>query len=66
MNSDNQVDQRSGILAQAAPNIGPLFFDEINGADGVVRQLQWTARVEESLGVESESKFHPRKRYFVG
>ncbi|KAI2606095.1 uncharacterized protein GGS25DRAFT_373452 [Hypoxylon fragiforme] len=37
---------RTGILAQAAPNIGPVFWDEIEGADGVVRQLQWTARVE--------------------
>ncbi|KAI0164219.1 hypothetical protein GGR52DRAFT_110854 [Hypoxylon sp. FL1284] len=37
---------RTGILAQAAPNIGPVFWDEIKGADGVVRQLQWTARVE--------------------
>ncbi|RYP53579.1 hypothetical protein DL768_001443 [Monosporascus sp. mg162] len=43
------LDKRSGILAQAAPNIGPLFWEEIKGADGVVRQLQWTARVEGSL-----------------
>ncbi|RYP93295.1 hypothetical protein DL770_000584 [Monosporascus sp. CRB-9-2] len=43
------LDKRSGILAQAAPNIGPLFWEEIRGADGVVRQLQWTARVEGSL-----------------
>lgn len=42
----DQTDDRAGILAQAAPNIGPLFFDEITGADGIVRQLQWTARVE--------------------
>ena len=41
--------ERSGILAQAAPNIGPVFFDEIKGADGVTRSLQWTARVEASL-----------------
>ncbi|KAL8294336.1 hypothetical protein RB597_007947 [Gaeumannomyces tritici] len=44
------LNKRSGILAQAAPNIGPLFFDEIRGSDGKVRQLQWTARVEGSLG----------------
>ncbi|CRK40096.1 hypothetical protein BN1723_004714 [Verticillium longisporum] len=42
--------QRSGILAQSAPNIGPLFFEEIRGADNVVRQLQWTARMEASEG----------------
>lgn len=42
---------RAGILAQAAPNIGPMFWDEIAGADGVTRQLQWTSRVEGSDGV---------------
>ncbi|ORY64787.1 fungal cellulose binding domain-containing protein [Pseudomassariella vexata] len=47
------MDKRSGILTQAAPNIGPMFWDEISGADGIVRQLQWTARVEGSLGVEN-------------
>ncbi|KAI2620597.1 carbohydrate-binding module family 1 protein [Hypoxylon sp. NC1633] len=47
---DLYLDSRSGILAQAAPNIGPMFWDEIKGDDGVVRQLQWTARVEGSDG----------------
>ncbi|KAI0133009.1 cellobiose dehydrogenase [Xylariales sp. AK1849] len=47
------LDERSGILAQAAPNIGPLFWDEITGADGIVRQLQWTARVEGSDGTDN-------------
>ncbi|SPO04774.1 probable cellobiose dehydrogenase [Cephalotrichum gorgonifer] len=47
------LDSRSGILAQAAPNIGPVFFEEIAGRDGTVRQLQWTARVEASLGETS-------------
>lgn len=50
---DAYVNSRSGILAQAAPNIGPVFFEEITGADGIVRQLQWTARVEASLDVNS-------------
>ncbi|KAL1862980.1 hypothetical protein VTK73DRAFT_6524 [Phialemonium thermophilum] len=44
------LNSRTGILTQAAPNIGPMFWDEIKGADGVVRQLQWTARVEGSDG----------------
>ncbi|KLP05748.1 putative cellobiose dehydrogenase [Fusarium fujikuroi] len=48
-----EVDARSGILAQAAPNIGPIIFDEISGADGRVRSMQWTARVEPSLGETS-------------
>lgn len=52
-----EVDARSGILAQAAPNIGPVMFDEISGADGRVRSMQWTARVEPSLGETSNSKY---------
>ncbi|KAK8091318.1 Cellobiose dehydrogenase [Apiospora phragmitis] len=44
---------RAGILAQAAPNIGPMMWDEITGADGIVRQLQWTSRVEGSAGVDN-------------
>ncbi|KAK3682730.1 carbohydrate-binding module family 1 protein [Podospora appendiculata] len=40
---------RTGILTQAAPNIGPMFWEEIKGADGIVRQLQWTSRVEGSF-----------------
>jgi len=42
--------KRDGIFTQAAPNIGPMFWEEITGADGVVRQLQWTARCEGSDG----------------
>ncbi|KXX80350.1 Cellobiose dehydrogenase [Madurella mycetomatis] len=40
------LENRSGILAQAAPNIGPMIWDEVTGSDGIVRQFQWTARVE--------------------
>jgi len=54
--TDLEIDARSGILAQAAPNIGPIIFDEISGADGRVRSMQWTARVEPSLGETSNSK----------
>ncbi|CAI4217414.1 unnamed protein product [Parascedosporium putredinis] len=43
---DSYLNKRTGILAQAAPNIGPVFFDQIRGNDGITRQLQWTARVE--------------------
>ncbi|KAI1089568.1 carbohydrate-binding module family 1 protein [Rostrohypoxylon terebratum] len=50
---DQYIDSRSGMLAQAAPNIGPMFWDEITGDDGIVRQLQWTARVEGSDGTPS-------------
>ncbi|KAK4555446.1 hypothetical protein LTR86_007743 [Recurvomyces mirabilis] len=41
---------RTGILAQSAPNIGPVFWEVITGSDGVQRQLQWTARVEGGHG----------------
>ncbi|KFY27341.1 hypothetical protein V493_03549 [Pseudogymnoascus sp. VKM F-4281 (FW-2241)] len=50
---DAYLNHRSGILAEAAPNIGPLFWDVIPGTDGIDRQLQWTARVEGSLGAEN-------------
>lgn len=42
---------RVGPLAQAAANIGPMMWEEITGPDGIVRQMQWTARVEASNGV---------------
>ena len=47
------LSNRSGILAMAAPNIGPMMWDEIVGKDGITRQLQWTSRVEGSMGVDS-------------
>ncbi|KAI9150234.1 cellobiose dehydrogenase [Paramyrothecium foliicola] len=51
------LSKRSGILAQAAPNIGPLFFDEVRGADNIVRSIQYTARVEgnDALGIPDGS-----------
>ncbi|KAK4661395.1 uncharacterized protein QC763_702650 [Podospora pseudopauciseta] len=49
--ANKYLSSRSGILAQSAPNIGPMFWEEIKGADGKVRQLQWTARVEGSFDV---------------
>lgn len=49
------LNQRSGILAQAAPNIGPVFWEIITGQDGTQRQLQWTARVEGGHGIEANT-----------
>ncbi|KAK7188826.1 hypothetical protein DPSP01_007642 [Paraphaeosphaeria sporulosa] len=40
------LESRAGILAQSAPNIGPLAWEVIKGSDGKDRQFQWTARVE--------------------
>ncbi|KAF2753880.1 cellobiose dehydrogenase [Pseudovirgaria hyperparasitica] len=45
---------RTGILAQAAPNIGPIFWHVIPGdSNTTARQLQYTARVEPSLDVSN-------------
>ncbi|KAI5801165.1 cellobiose dehydrogenase-like protein [Geopyxis carbonaria] len=41
---------RSGVLANAAPGIPLALYDRIAGADGITRQIQWTARAEGSLG----------------
>ncbi|CAL3966250.1 unnamed protein product [Diplocarpon coronariae] len=43
--------KRSGPLAQSAPNIGPLMWEEIVGPDGINRHVQWTSRVEGSSDV---------------
>ncbi|OCL14160.1 cellobiose dehydrogenase, partial [Glonium stellatum] len=45
---DAYLANRTGILTQSAPNIGPMFWQEINCSDGITRQLEWTARVEPS------------------
>ena len=45
--------KRAGPLAQAAPDIGPMMWEEITGPDGIVRQMQWTSRVEGSNGAAS-------------
>ncbi|KAI1129260.1 cellobiose dehydrogenase [Nemania abortiva] len=42
------IANRTGILAQAAPNLGPIFWEIIRGTDGVERHLHWQARVEGS------------------
>jgi cellobiose dehydrogenase (acceptor) len=47
----NYLTKRIGPLAQAAPNIGPIFWEEITGPDGIVRHMQWQARVEGSNGI---------------
>lgn len=46
-----KLDSRTGPLAQAAPDIGPMMWEEVTGPDGIVRQFQWTSRVEASNNV---------------
>ncbi|KAF9892638.1 hypothetical protein FE257_001040 [Aspergillus nanangensis] len=46
--ADSYLNGRIGPLAQAAPNIGPNFFDQIFGSDGILRQINWQPRVEGS------------------
>ncbi|KAG9229698.1 putative cellobiose dehydrogenase [Amylocarpus encephaloides] len=43
--------KRSGPLAQAAPNINPIMWEEVTGPDGIVRTMQWQARVEGSNSI---------------
>lgn len=44
------LSKRSGILAQSAPNIGPVAWEVVRPSDGKDRSMQWTARVEPSMG----------------
>lgn len=48
--------KRIGPLTEAAPDIGPMMWEEITGPDGIVRQMQWTSRVEGSNGEPSGGK----------
>ncbi|KAI9706878.1 MAG: hypothetical protein M1820_004657 [Bogoriella megaspora] len=43
---NSYLQKRTGPLAQSAPNIAPVFWDQVKGTDGITRQLQYTARVE--------------------
>ncbi|KAI9371138.1 hypothetical protein BJX61DRAFT_548470 [Aspergillus egyptiacus] len=42
---------RAGPLTQAAPNINPIFFDQISSPDGITRQLHYQARVDGAYGI---------------
>jgi len=46
------IDKRAGVLATAAPGPNTMIWDQVTGTDGIVRHLQWTGRVEGSLGEE--------------
>ncbi|KAF2203798.1 hypothetical protein GQ43DRAFT_389286 [Delitschia confertaspora ATCC 74209] len=43
---DAYLNKRSGILAQSAPNIGPMYWEVVKGTDGIERSMQYTSRVE--------------------
>lgn len=45
------LDDRTGILTQSASNLNPMVWEPVTGTDGDYRQLQWTARVDSSLGI---------------
>jgi len=47
--TESYLANRTGPLAQAAPNIGPIFWEIITGSDDISRHLQWQARVEGKL-----------------
>ncbi|KAK4651108.1 hypothetical protein QC762_611360 [Podospora pseudocomata] len=44
--AETYLANRTGPFAQAAPNIGPIFWEIIKGGDGTNRHLHWQARVE--------------------
>ncbi|KAL3471067.1 hypothetical protein BJX99DRAFT_263593 [Aspergillus californicus] len=48
---NSYLNNRTGPLAQSAPNVNPVFFDQVTGPDGITRQLQYQARVEGSHGI---------------
>ncbi|CAK1366329.1 unnamed protein product [Cercospora beticola] len=50
---DLYLNDRSGILAQSAPNLIAMFWEEITGTDGITRQLHYSARVESSHDIDS-------------
>ncbi|KAI5868206.1 putative cellobiose dehydrogenase [Durotheca rogersii] len=49
--TEKYLENRTGILAQAAPNLGPIFWEIIPGTDGVDRHLHWQARVEGTTNI---------------
>ena len=51
---DRYLDNRTGILTQSAPNLALMHWEEITGADGITRQIQWNARVESSHSVTNK------------
>lgn len=52
---DAYLSRRAGVLATAAPGPNTMIWDQVRGTDGVVRHLQWTVRVEGSLGMEGDN-----------
>ena len=46
---------RTGILAQSAPNLNPMLWETLTGEDGIFRTLQWTARVDTSLSIDDSN-----------
>jgi cellobiose dehydrogenase (acceptor) len=44
------LDSKSGVFSTASPGIPLVLYDQINGTDGILRQIQWTARAENSMG----------------
>ncbi|KAM3417617.1 Cellobiose dehydrogenase [Cercospora zeina] len=53
--ADLYLNSRSGILAQSAPNLITMFWEEITGTDGITRQLHYSARVESSHDIEGNN-----------
>ncbi|KAF1959806.1 cellobiose dehydrogenase [Byssothecium circinans] len=44
--TDAYLNNRTGILTQVAPNLGPIIWTQVTGSDGIQRSIQWQARIE--------------------
>ncbi|KAF2645063.1 cellobiose dehydrogenase [Massarina eburnea CBS 473.64] len=53
--TDAYLKNRTGILTQVAPNLGPIIWTQVKGSDGIQRSIQWQARIEG----RNKSKSHP-------
>lgn len=55
--AEKYLDSRAGQLAEGAPNCNTVFFETFTSSDGRVRQAQWTARKEPSLGLAGDGTY---------
>ncbi|CAN8106388.1 unnamed protein product [Discula destructiva] len=60
---NSYLNSRTGILAQAAPNIGPMMWENIKLSDGTTRQLQWTSRVEGDSSITNSTHAMTMSQY---
>lgn len=60
------LNSRAGVFTDAAPAVNTMAWETFPGSkfsDGILRQVQWTARVEGSLGFTGDGTFPPVRTY---